>query len=224
MIGWMKRSDRHLVRGKRLPAARKTAARLALEGLEDRITPATSLAPPAILDPTAAVRVDQNSYTIRGTLQTAAKNGTTISAYRDSNQNGVYNPGVDVLAASAAVAMKKTSFAVSVPLAQDANNQFFLILSDGKLKSAAVKAPLITEDSTAPTVTGITRLSNPLTSATSVSFRSPSASRSLASMPPTSMPSGPARSPPAAFRFPGPGLSTRSPSTGSAAPERSAWP
>src|SRR3954463_14059650 len=104
-------------RGNRSARARKKA-RLALGTLEDRVTPATALAPPTLLDPTAAIRVDQASYTIRGTFAEAAKNGATISAFRDTNQNGIYDAGVDALAGSASVPKKGTAFAVSVNLQQ----------------------------------------------------------------------------------------------------------
>jgi hypothetical protein len=153
------------------PARARKTARLALGSLEDRVTPATGLAPPTLLDPAAAVRVDQATYTIRGTLAEAAKNGATVSAYRDSNNNGVYDAGVDALAGSATVPKRGTAFAVSVNLPQDANNQYFIIATDGKLSSAAVKARVITEDSTAPRVTGVTRLGAALTNAASVQFR-----------------------------------------------------
>src|SRR5205823_5003438 len=43
--------------------------------------------------------------------------------------------------------------------------------SDGKLRSSPVRAALITEDSTAPTVTAITRLDALLTNAGSVQFQ-----------------------------------------------------
>src|SRR5205823_6160289 len=82
------------------PARARNKTRLALGSLEDRVTPAQTLAPPTLLDPTAALRVDQVTYLIRGTLQEAAKNGTTVSAFRDTNNNGVYDPGTDALAGS----------------------------------------------------------------------------------------------------------------------------
>src|SRR5581483_1411167 len=171
MMPWLKRALHRRSQSKRPTTPRRRFARFTLEALEDRITPSTTLAPPAIVDPGAAVRVDQNSYLIQGTLSSAAKNGLTVFAYRDSNQNGVFDPGVDALVGSGAVAKKGTAFAVPVPLNQDAVNQFFILLSDGKLTSPAVTVPLITEDSTPPTVTGITRLAGPLTSASSLPFQ-----------------------------------------------------
>ncbi len=168
----------HSIRRALRPRARSkgplTATRFArpwLESLEDRITPATSIAPPTVLDPAAAVRVDQASYSILGSLQAAAKNKTTILAYSDSNHNGVYDAGVDALVSSAAVAKGSTAFSVPVSLPQDAADQFFLVATDGKLTSSAVKVPLITEDSTPPTVLGITRTGPSLTNAGSVQFQ-----------------------------------------------------
>ncbi len=117
------------------------------------------------------VRVDQPSYSILGTLQEAAKNGTTIAAYRDSNHNGVYDRGLDALAGTTTVAKKGIAFAVSVNLQQDAANQFFIIASDGKLSSAPVTVPLISEDSTPPAVVSITRVGSTLTNAGSVQFQ-----------------------------------------------------
>src|SRR5262245_30833178 len=103
MTRWNKRSIHDRALSKQLTSTRKCARPL-LEPLEDRIAPATSLAPPTLLDPTAATRVDQAAYSIRGTLQQPAKNGTTIQAFRDSNQNGAFDAGVDALAGSAPVA------------------------------------------------------------------------------------------------------------------------
>jgi hypothetical protein len=170
MIRWIKRATRRRARSERRAGPRKSG-RLALESLEDRITPATSLAPPTLLDPTAAIRVDQASYTIRGVLQEATRNGAAILAFRDSNQNGVFDARADRLAGWTLVPKKATSFAVTVDLPQDANNRFFLIAADGKRLSDPVTVPLITEDSTAPTVTGITRLGAPLSNAGSAQFR-----------------------------------------------------
>jgi hypothetical protein len=142
-----------------------------LETLEDRITPASALAPPTLLDPIVPVRVDQAIYTMRGNFSEIAKDKATVQAFRDSNLNGIYDAGVDALAASSTVAKGGTAFTVSVNLQQDAANQFFLIGVDGKRRSTPVKAPLITEDSTTPTVTGISRLGTPLTNAGSVQFQ-----------------------------------------------------
>jgi hypothetical protein len=90
--------------------------------------------------------------------------------YRDSNQNGVYNAGVDALVATTTVPKKGTAFSVSVGLQQNANSQFFVIASDGKLRSTPVKSPLITEDSIAPRVNRITRMGTGTLTANSVQF------------------------------------------------------
>jgi hypothetical protein len=91
----MKPAEYRPSQSKRPAGARKRLARLTLESLKDRITPVSVLAPPALLDPTAVMRVDQDLYTIRWALPVAAQVNTTVSAYRDSNANGVYDGGVD---------------------------------------------------------------------------------------------------------------------------------
>lgn len=157
--------------GKKAPArARDRFTRLALESLESRITPAATLTPPMILDPTAAVRVDQSAYVIRGSLSAAATSTTNVSAYRDSNLNGVFDAGSDALAASRNIARRGRAFSLPVSLAQNANNQFFVVLRQGSNTSPPVTVSPIIEDSRAPTVTGITRLGAQFTNATSVQF------------------------------------------------------
>src|SRR4051794_21413595 len=139
MLRWIKRAMSYLTRSSKLIGTGMGFSRPMVEALEDRIAPATSLAPPTLLDPPAAIRIDQDSYIIRGTLQEAAKNGVTVQAYADTNANGVYDPGKDLLAASMTVAKKGSSFALPVHLDQNALNQFFIILGDGKLNSPPVK-------------------------------------------------------------------------------------
>lgn len=143
-----------------------------LELLEDRLAPATGLTAPTILDPTETIRVDQSSYTISGSLEEPAKNKTFIEVYRDSNQNGTFDKGIDGLVAVSGVTKKSTDFSVSVELEQDAANQFFLLAGRGKKSTSPLtKSPLIIEDSTAPTVSGITRLGSQLTNESSVQFQ-----------------------------------------------------
>src|SRR5436190_19335903 len=111
MFKWIKSAKRRLTR--RTPAHKRSRfTRLMLESLEDRITPAT-LAPPTILDPPTAVRVDQGSYVIRGSLQAAATVVTNVSAYRDSNLNGVYDAGRDSLAGAAIGVRRGSTFSLS---------------------------------------------------------------------------------------------------------------
>jgi hypothetical protein len=148
---------------------RSRLTRLAMEALEDRITPAVTLPQPLLIDPTEAVRVDQNAYRIRGELQNATRSATTVSAFRDTNRNGIFEARRDRLVASTTV-RRTSSFALTVPLTQNANNQFFVVARQGTRTSAPLKAPLITEDSRPPTVVGITRLDAQTTGASSVSF------------------------------------------------------
>ncbi|MBC7854412.1 MAG: hypothetical protein IAF94_13345, partial [Pirellulaceae bacterium] len=169
MFGWMMPAKRRRARNKRLSRTRSRFTRLALEALEDRITPAT-LVPPMILDPVSAVRVDESRYIIRGTLQATASAVTTVTAYRDSNQNGVFDAGRDPLAGVAIVVRKGKAFSLSVPLNQNVNNQFFIQTRQSGSSSLPLTLPLITEDSRPPTVTGMTRLGAQATNASSVQF------------------------------------------------------
>jgi hypothetical protein len=171
MISWLNRAQYRRPQRRQELSEEKKFDCFALESLENRTMLAATIGSPTLLDPIATSRVDQSSYVIRGVLPQVAKNNTTVSAYRDTNQNGVYNAGVDALAASAVVPKKGASFAVSVPLIQDSSNQFFLIANEGGRRSAPVTVPLITEDSIAPTVTAITRAGSILTNASSVQFQ-----------------------------------------------------
>lgn len=171
MFRWLKRATAQPSHRKPTARVRTRRTSLLLESLEDRLTPAGTLAPPGLLDPSAALRVDQDSYTVRGTLQQAARNNTTVSAYLDSNANGVYDASVDALAGSVAIPRKGTSFALPVSLSQNATSQFFLVAREGKTQSSPVTVPPITEDSLAPVVTSITRLCEEQTTASMVQFR-----------------------------------------------------
>jgi len=104
------------------------------------------------------VRVDQDAFTIRGTLAAPARAGTEVRVFADTNRNGVFNPGIDALVASAAVTENKTAFSVAAPLRPDANNRFFVAAADSTGRSPVRTAPLIVEDSTPPTVTRIVPL------------------------------------------------------------------
>ena len=91
MLRWMMSAKPRRARNKP-DVAKKRFTRLLIESLEDRITPAVTLAPPTILDPTTELRVDQSRYAIRGTVE-AASVTTKVTAFRDSNQNGVFDAG-----------------------------------------------------------------------------------------------------------------------------------
>ena len=101
MISWLNRARYPRAQHKRELTGKNKFDRFALESLEKRTMLAATVAAPTLLDPIATIRVDQGSYAIRGVLREAAKNNTTVSAYRDTNQNGVYNAGVDALVGSA---------------------------------------------------------------------------------------------------------------------------
>jgi hypothetical protein len=159
--------------GKRPTTPRRNTTRLLLEPLEDRLAPATLLAPPRLLSPTtAAVRVDQNIFAIRGVLREPAEKLTFITAFRDSNENGRFDFGRDRFAGMRVVAANRSSFSLPVRLQPDEVNQFFLVATDRSGgRSAAVKVAPIIEDSTAPTVVSITPFGQALPGATSVQFR-----------------------------------------------------
>src|SRR5690349_11922628 len=109
MITWIQRTTRRARRNQRPAPAKEHFARPVVESLEDRITPARLPAITAVLDPAAAVRVDQTSYTITGTLRKVAGTTAAVYAYFDSNGNGVYDPGVDALAGVAMVGKKSST-------------------------------------------------------------------------------------------------------------------
>ncbi len=170
MFRWISSTMRSRTLNKPIVNASKRA-RLGLEWLEDRTLPATAIATPTLLDPVAPLRVDLPSYSIRGTLQDPAKNGTVVQAFRDTNRNGKYDAGVDAFVASAGVSAGTKAFAVSVSLTQNAINQFFILVAQASHRSAPVKVPTIVEDSTPPRVISITRVGAALTNSSSVQFQ-----------------------------------------------------
>src|SRR4051794_16231115 len=98
MSGWIKSAIHYLTPSNQRPIINARIRNpLKLEILEDRITPATSLAPPTLLNPATAIPVDQASYSILGNLQEPGKNGAAIQAFLDGNHNGIFDAGVDTL-------------------------------------------------------------------------------------------------------------------------------
>ena len=153
----------------RRPARPRKTARLALGSLEDRVNPAPLA--PTITDPVAKVRVDQDTYTITGQLAAPAGPGTEVRVFADANRNGVFDPGIDARVASAPVAENETAFSVDAPLTPDANNRFFVAAADPTGRSPVRTAPLVVEDSTAPTVTRIQPVGTSGPRAESVQYR-----------------------------------------------------
>jgi len=86
MTSWSNRARYRRPQHRQELTGEKNFDRFSIESLENRTMLAATLAAPTLLDPVATIRVDQNSYAIRGALKEAAKNNTTISAYRDTNQ------------------------------------------------------------------------------------------------------------------------------------------
>src|SRR4051812_26930267 len=128
--------ERSRTRNKRTVGARKKLLRPEGEPLEGRIAPAAALAAPRLVDPAAVVRVDQNTYTIRGILPAPARTNIAVRAYRDDNLNGLYDPRVDRLVGAAVVPKNARSFAVRVNLVQNFGNRFFVVANQGARRSA----------------------------------------------------------------------------------------
>jgi len=168
VIRWIERAVRGRAPGNRTPI-RKNCSRLTVSPLEDRVTPAPLA--PTITDPAAMVRVVRDAYAIQGQLAAAARAGTEVRVYADTNRNGLFNPGVDALVASAPVPENTTAFSVAAPLRADANNRFFVAAADSTGRSPARTAGLVVEDSTAPTVTRVALLTAVGPRAETVQFR-----------------------------------------------------
>jgi hypothetical protein len=168
VIRWIDGAVRGRARGNR-PPTRKNRSPLTLRPLEDRVTP--TLGAPTVTDPAAAVRVDQDAYTIDGHLAAAARAGTEVRVFADTNHNGVFNPGTDAQVASAPVAEGTTDLSVAANLQPDAANRYFVAAADSTGRSPATTVRLITEDSTPPAVSGIAFLGPAGLRADPVKFR-----------------------------------------------------
>src|SRR5262249_54346566 len=99
--------------------------------------------------PPGPVIINASSYTIAGTVTDNLQLGL-VQIWVDSNGDGKIDNG-ETVAGSQTVAGTSASFSISVPLAQNAANNFKVIATDAAGNvSAAVTVPTITEDSTAP--------------------------------------------------------------------------
>jgi hypothetical protein len=168
VTSWINRAVRNRVQSKSLPN-RKHRSGLNLKPLEDRLTPAPLA--PTITDPAARVRVDQVAYTIQGHLAAAARAGTELRIYADTNRNTVFDPKTDTLAATTTVPAGTSTFSVDAALRPDAANRYFAVTADSTGRSAPKTVPLITEDSTPPVVSGVTFVGPSGLRATSSQFR-----------------------------------------------------
>jgi hypothetical protein len=174
MIRWIKRAMRPRGRNERPATTMKYRTRPFVESLEDRITPSRPPVAIGLSDPTAAVRVDQSAYIIRGALGKPPGTRVAVFAFRDSNGNGAYDPRLDPLAGVAFVGKRSHLFALAVPLTPNAVNQFFLVARPGHgnaRSSAPVAVPPIAEDATPPQVLSINRVGPELANPGSVQFQ-----------------------------------------------------
>ncbi|WP_420551321.1 T9SS type A sorting domain-containing protein [Tenacibaculum aiptasiae] len=100
-------------------------------------------AAPVVTTPSGAITVNAATQTISGTH---TKNGVTVHAYVDANNDGTADNAVSL--GSATVSGNAWSF--SVNLTQDTANNFVVQANDSGDTSSDVDVPTITEDSTSP--------------------------------------------------------------------------
>ncbi|WP_272149914.1 T9SS type A sorting domain-containing protein [Tenacibaculum aiptasiae] len=100
-------------------------------------------AAPVVTTPSGAITVNAATQTISGTH---TKNGVTVHAYIDSNNDGTADNTTSL--GSATVSGNTWSF--SVNLTQDTANNFVVQANDSGDTSSDVDVPTITEDSTSP--------------------------------------------------------------------------
>jgi hypothetical protein len=102
---------------------------------------------PTVTNPATAVTVNATTFNVQGT----AVANSLVRVYSDLNNDGVVN-GADAVVGSQQLTGGATSYSVSVPLTQDAANNFTATADDPtNTESNPVNVPTITEDSTAPT-------------------------------------------------------------------------
>ena len=109
---------------------------------QDSIQPAS----PIVGDPAAVLNTDAATTTLTG----RAEAGSLVTVYRDTNHDGAIDEG-DEVAGSQQLGPDETSFAITVSLDQDAENDFLIRTTDpaGNISVATV-VPTIVEDSTDP--------------------------------------------------------------------------
>ena len=105
----------------------------------------TAPAAPVVTGPAAATTVNAATFTITGT----AEANSLVQVYIDVNNNGSIDAG-DTVAGSQQLTGGATAFSISVPLAQDAANNFVVTATDAAAnESAAADVPTVT-DATPP--------------------------------------------------------------------------
>ncbi len=108
---------------------------------------------PTVTGPAAPISVDADTSVITGT----AEAGSLVQIYDDADGDGILDPGEPVVGTQQ-LAPGQTTYSITVPLEQDAANDFLVTATDAVgHESEPIESPTITEDSTppvAPTVTG----------------------------------------------------------------------
>jgi hypothetical protein len=117
-------------------------------------------AAPTITDPTAAVLTNATSYPLAGTAQA----GSLVQVYLDANRNGRIDKNESTPVGSQQLASGATAFSIGVSLASNAASVFLVTAASSKQESKAASVPLITQDSTPPTVGVTTPTVNSITS------------------------------------------------------------
>ena len=113
-------------------------------------------AAPVVTTPSGAITINAATQTISGTH---TKNGVTVHAYADANNDGTADNAVSL--GSTTVSGNTWSF--SVNLTQDIANNFVVQANDSGDTSSNVDVPTITEDSTSPANPVVTTPSGALT-------------------------------------------------------------
>lgn len=118
-------------------------------------------APPTVTNPAAPVLVNAASFNVQGT----APANSLVRIYSDFDNNGQVN-GADAVVGQQQLSGGATTYSVSVPLTQDAPNNFTATADDPtNTESNPVDVPTITEDSTPPAMPVVT---NPATATNTV--------------------------------------------------------
>src|SRR5205807_5426345 len=115
----------------------------------------TTATAPTVTIPASGVTINAPTYTIQGTA-TDNFQLAKVQVWKDTNNDGLIDNG-ETVAGSQVVSGTSASFSISVPLTQDAANNFKVIVTDAAGNvSAATAVPTVTEDSTAPPAPTIT--------------------------------------------------------------------
>jgi hypothetical protein len=98
--------------------------------------------PPVITAPAAQVTLNRQNFTIAGTAQA----DSLVRIYRDANNNGQIDPGDNVVGQQQ-LAGGGATFGISVPLIQNAANDFLATAEDGAMnESLPANVPTIIDD------------------------------------------------------------------------------